>query len=202
VLRIEKLHIHGLPPLTFEVAPGECMAVEGPSGSGKTELLRAIADLDAAPGYVSLGSVDRMELSGPAWRRQVRYCAPDPTWWEAVPRRHVDADASAARFARFARQLDVPEHRLDNPIADLTPSELRRLALARALADEPKVLLLDDPANGLDPVHTALVEEVIRFQLLAGRIAMLVSRDASLIDRLADARLELAPPAQQPEVGG
>ena len=48
VLRVERLKVGALPPLSFELPAGECLAVEGPSGSGKTRLLRAIADLDPA----------------------------------------------------------------------------------------------------------------------------------------------------------
>ena len=69
MLRVEKLKVGGLPPLSFEVAKGECMSIEGPSGSGKTRLLRAIADLDDAPGYVFLEGVERREMPAP-WRRR------------------------------------------------------------------------------------------------------------------------------------
>ena len=64
----------------------------------------------------------------------------------------------------------------------------------RALVDEPKVLLLDEPTGALDKGATALVEELIRFQLLAGRSVLIASHDVGLIDRLAHARLQLAPP--------
>ena len=59
MLRVDYLSVGGLAPLSFEAAAHECLAIEGPSGSGKTRLLRAIADLDAAAGYVYLEGVDR-----------------------------------------------------------------------------------------------------------------------------------------------
>jgi len=193
VLKIEKFQIAGLPPLSFAVTAGECMAVDGPSGSGKTRLLRAIADLDPAPGYVSHAGVDRHEMSGAAWRRIVRYVSAEPAWWAATPDDHVPA-AVRPRFLRLAIQLDLPPDLLGQPVDRLSTGERQRLALARALADEPKVLLLDEPTGALDTARAALVEEVIRFQLLAGRIVLLVSHDSGQLDRLADARLELAPP--------
>ena len=64
----------------------------------------------------------------------------------------------------------------------------------RALLDEPRVLLLDEPAAALDPQSTALVEELIKFQLLAGRSVVLVSHDQAQIGRLAHVRLQLAKP--------
>ncbi|MFZ4809052.1 MAG: ABC transporter ATP-binding protein [Hyphomicrobiaceae bacterium] len=192
MLKIEKLSVAGLPPLTFSVAAGECLAVEGPSGSGKTRLLRAIADLDPAPGYVSLGGQERHEMSGSAWRRQVRYCAAEPAWWSPTARRHATPGPSETRFVRLALQLDVPEALLDRPIDELSTGERQRLALALALADEPKAILLDEPTGALDVGRSALVEEIIRFQLLAGRIVLLVSHNTAQVDRLAEARLELA----------
>ena len=62
MLRIDYLQVPGLPALSFEVAAHECLAVEGPSSSGKTRLLRAVADLDAAQGYVHLEGMERREL--------------------------------------------------------------------------------------------------------------------------------------------
>lgn len=202
VLKIEKLSIAGLPPLTFSVAPGECLAVEGPSGSGKTRLLRAIADLDPAPGYVYLAGVERQEMRAPEWRRLVRYCAAEPDWWEATAREHVHGTTARTRLARLAMQFDVPEHMLDSPVADLSTGERQRLALARALADEPKVLLLDEPTGALDVARAALVEEAIRYQLLSGRVVLLVSHDPAQVERLAEARLELAAPVSASAVAG
>ena len=75
MLRIDKLKTGRLPPLSFEVADGECLSIEGPSGAGKSLLLRAIADLDPAAGHVFLDGGERREISASAWRKQVRYCS-------------------------------------------------------------------------------------------------------------------------------
>ena len=71
------------------------------------------------------------------------------------------------------------------------PGERHRLALVRALIDEPKALLLDEPTTALDPQAAALVEELIKFHVLSGGSAVLVSHDRSQIERLAHARLLL-----------
>jgi putative ABC transport system ATP-binding protein len=185
-----------LPPLTFTVANGECLAVEGPSGSGKTRLLRAIADLDAAPGQVFIDGAERREMRAPKWRRLVRYASAEPAWWTTTAREAFPTLLPAAkdRLDRMLAAMTIKPALLDRPLSELSTGERHRLALARALIDEPRVLLLDEPTSGLDPQSAALVEELIRFQLLAGRSVILASHDQHQIERLAHARLQLARP--------
>jgi ABC-type multidrug transport system ATPase subunit len=195
VLRIDKLKVGGLPPLSFEVAAGECLGVEGPSGSGKTRLLRAIADLDAAEGYVSLDGAERGELPAPRWRCQVRYVSAEPAWWADTARAHMPANA---RLDGMVTALGLEPAILDRPITQLSTGERQRLGLVRAMADEPAVLLLDEPTSALDAAAAALVEGLIRVALRAGRIVVLVSHDPSLLDRLATSRIVLGVRAAEP----
>ncbi len=189
MLRIDYLQVPGLPALSFEVPARECLAVEGPSGCGKTRLLRAIADLDAAQGYVYLEGVERRELPGPEWRRRVRYASAEPAWWGPIAREHFPV---SAKLDRLLSALALEPAILDRPIAELSTGERQRLGLVRAIADEPRVLLLDEPTSALDAQAAALAEELIKFQMLAGRIVVLVSHDSAQIARLAHARLLLA----------
>ena len=199
LLRIDKLQVGRLPPLSFGVADGECLSIEGPSGAGKTRLLRAIADLDAASGQVFLDGAERRELSGPHWRRSVRYCAAEPAWWTPTPRSSLppalpaenETTGRKARLNRLLTSLGLTPQNLDQPISTLSTGERQRLAQVRALADEAKVLLLDEPTGSLDGVNASLVEELIKFLLLSGRIIILVSHDPRQIERLAHARLQL-----------
>jgi ABC-type multidrug transport system ATPase subunit len=191
VLRVEHLQAGALPPLTFEVAAGACLAVEGPSGAGKTRLLRAIADLDPAQGQVFLSGAERHEMPAPQWRRLVRYCAAEPAWWSDTPR-DAFAGATASRIDRLLHSLGLESAVLDQTVASVSTGERQRLAFARALLDEPQVLLLDEPTAALDPQSAALAEELIRYQMLAGRCAILVSHDRGQIERLAHARLLLS----------
>lgn len=185
-----------MPPLSFAVANGECLAIEGPSGSGKTRILRAIADLDPAEGQVFLDGVERHEMAATDWRRAVRYAAAEPGWWSDTPQGSMPReDALGPRIRRLVASVGLGEDHLARPLALLSTGERQRLAPVRALADEPRVLLLDEPTGALDVGATALVEELIRFQLLAGRSVLIASHDAALLDRLAHARLELGPRA-------
>jgi ABC-type multidrug transport system ATPase subunit len=194
VLRVEHLRVGTLPPLSFAVPAGECLSIEGPSGSGKTRLLRAIADLDPAEGHVFLDGAECREMPGPRWRRQVRYMAAEPGWWAPTPRAHMPPSPRPDRLDRLVRALGLQVAILDRPVPELSTGERQRLALIRAILDEPRVLLLDEPTAALDPEAAALADEVIRFETLAGRVVVLVSHNALEVERLAHARLLLAAP--------
>ncbi len=196
MLRVDTLKIDPLPPLSFSVARGECLAIEGPSGSGKTRLLRAIADLDRVRGHIYLDGAERNEMPGHAWRRLVRFASAEFSWWSDTARGAFPGEGVGAsdKLARLLAALALDPRALDRPLSNLARGERQRLALARTLIDDPAVLLLDQPAMGLDPQLSALVEEAIRFQILAGRVVLLAGNDRGQLDRLAHARLQLARP--------
>lgn len=194
VLRVEKLRVGSLPPIDFQVADGECLCVEGPSGVGKTRLARAIADLEPAKGHVFVDGAERSETPAPQWRKLIRYLSSEPGWWTDTVAEALPPTSSATTAARrLMASLDLGAELLDRPIAQLSTGERHRLALVRALIDDPRVLILDEPTAALDPGSTALVEEVIRYLLLGGRSIVLISHDPAQVARLADLRLQLAP---------
>jgi len=197
LLRIDQLKAAPLPPLTFTVGDGECLIVEGPSGSGKTRLLRAIADLDPASGHVFLNGAERNEMTGPQWRRKVRYLSAEPQWWTQTPQSAFSAakedKAAQDRIARLLTSLGLQPALLDKPVASLSTGERQRLALVRGIVDEPTVLLLDEPVSALDIPTAALVSELLRFQLLAGRTLIITAHNDNPVSRLGHARLQLAP---------
>jgi putative ABC transport system ATP-binding protein len=192
MLRIDHLRVRALAPVSFALASGECVAVMGPSGSGKTVLLRAIADLDPAPGQIFLEGAERAEMTGPAWRQAVRYVAAEPGWWAERIGAHFPLDPQrAARRDRLLDSLGLPPDILDVPVARASTGERQRLGLVRALMDEPKVLLLDEPTTSLDPTSAALVEEAVRYQLLLSRSVLLVTHDLAQAQRLARKLIKL-----------
>src|SRR3954470_23007243 len=84
VRALKRLHIS----VSFDLADGECIALQGPSGVGKTLLLRAIADLDPNVGTVRLDGVDRDTMPAPLWRTRVTYVAAEPGWWADLVEQH------------------------------------------------------------------------------------------------------------------
>lgn len=189
MLRVDGLKVHGLAPVSFAVASGECLAIQGPSGSGKSLLMRAIADLDPAEGRVYMDGTERGALSGPEWRKRVRYGAAEAGWWAETPRPHF-SDAAEAQELAGALGLDADS--LDRPIAQLSTGERQRLALVRSVLDHPAILLLDEPTGALDADAAAQAEELIQAEMGAGSAVVLVSHDAAQAARLAGRRLVLA----------
>ena len=161
--------------------------------------LRALADLDAADGYVYLDGVERSELSGPEWRRRVRYSSAEPAWWSAVVREHFPA---SAKLDRLLHAVGLDPFILGKSVSELSTGERQRLGLVRAIADEPRVLLLDEPTSALDAQAAALAEELIKFQILAGRLVILVSHNPQQVSRLAHSRMVLGSRGQAPTFEG
>jgi thiamine transport system ATP-binding protein len=158
-----------LAGVDLDVEQGETVAVLGPSGSGKSTLLRAIAGLQRLDaGTVTL---DDRPLEGvPPHRRGVGLMFQDDALF---PHRDVAANIAfglrmqgAARAETTTRVVELLalvglEGREDRAVASLSGGERKRVALARALAPAPRVLLLDEPLGALDRViHDRLVTEL------------------------------------------
>jgi ABC-type iron transport system FetAB ATPase subunit len=167
------------------VAAGEIVTLRGASGSGKTLLLRAIADLDPHDGEVWLDGVERSRMSGPAWRRRVRFVAAEPAWWADRVGEHFRAPDEAAAMAI---EVGLPGDCMEWQVARLSTGEKQRLGLLRALEDHPQVLLLDEPTAALDAVAGQAVESLIKRLQDDGAAIVLVTHSDSQADRLADRR--------------
>ncbi len=188
MLTVTDLSRPGLSPVTFDLADGDCIAVCGPSGVGKSLLLRAIADLDPNSGGVRLDDTVREAVSGPEWRRMVCWVAAEPGWWAETARAHFPDPGEADGFAD---DLGIDREALDRPIATLSTGERQRLALARALARHPRVLLLDEPTAALDGASVARVEALIAARRAEGLSVVWVSHDPAQTARVARRLLRL-----------
>jgi ABC-type iron transport system FetAB ATPase subunit len=188
MLRIRSLRRLHLAVPRLDVAAGEAVAVTGPSGSGKSLLLRAVADLDPNEGEVSAAGVDRAAVPAPRWRRLVTYVPADSGWWADTVAEHFTAPDAARPLLRAMR---LPEEVLGWEVGRLSTGERQRCALARALVQDPPVLLLDEPTAALDPDAAAAVEALLRARLEAGAAMLMVTHDAAQAARLAARVLRL-----------
>lgn len=188
-----------LTGLSLRVERGTCVCVTGASGTGKTTLLRLVNGLQRPDaGTVRVGA---FEVSAPgadldAARRhagmvlQGASLFPHKTALEnvAMGQRHVlgRSDAEARRRAlELMERLGVAVHAQRWP-AGLSAGQQQRLALARAMAMDPRVLLLDEVTAALDPAMVTQVAELLREQVAAGLTLLAASHDDRFVSLVAD----------------
>ncbi len=205
--------VTGFTELTLEAAPGTTVAVVGPNGAGKTTLLRALLGLTPrARAELALGDSEVGSL--PPHRRGVAWVPQDGALFPhltALSNTAYGLRAQGAGRAEARHQAQEWLSRLGvGHLAHRRPGQLSggqagRVALARALAARPRLLLLDEPLAALDQTTRARVRHTLRGHLSGfGGVCMLVTHDpveaVSLADRvlvLEDGRaLQDAPPAE------
>lgn len=177
----------------FSVGAGETVALIGPNGAGKSTVLNVVAGLVAPDsGGVALGG---RRLAGiPPYKRSVAMLAQDPMLFPhltaldnvAFGPRSAGASKSAARekAARVLEQVGVGDLGSRKP-SQLSGGQAQRVAVARALAAEPQLLLLDEPMAALDVAVTPALRQTLR-SVLADRTALVVTHDALDALLLAD----------------
>lgn len=181
--------------VSFRVEPGEAVAVVGPNGAGKSSLLRSLCGLQAATGTVTLHG---------------RRCHHRESWVEVayVPQRRTArvevpmtaADVVATGRYRFRRRLGRgtsggrhavagalsrmrAEDLADRSFAALSGGQQQRVLLARALAQEPEVLLLDEPFGGLDVTSAGVLRDLVRALAGDGLAVLCATHDLGLACR-------------------
>ncbi|HUO53981.1 MAG TPA: ABC transporter ATP-binding protein [Rhodoblastus sp.] len=188
MLSVSNIQRAALKPVSFMLADGECLVVRGPSGAGKSTLLRAIADLDPNEGEVRLDGALREKTPAPEWRRNVIYMAAEPAWWAETAAAHFPSPQEATQLAQA---LGLAPELLTRPLTTLSTGERQRLALARALARHPRVLLLDEPTAALDAEAKSLVEALVAAYRREGLSVLWVTHDAAQAARIANRLLTL-----------
>lgn len=193
-----------LDGLDLEVQPGETMALVGITGSGKTTLTALVPRLyDVTAGRILLDGVDVRDLTRDELRTHVAMAFEDATLFSASVRDNVllgrpgiGGDEAAAELeqalqiaqADFVAELpEGSETKIGEEGLSLSGGQRQRLALARAVAARPRVLVLDDPLSALDVDTEARVEAGLR-TVLAGTTALVVAHRPStvtLADRVA-----------------
>ncbi|MDP3176540.1 MAG: phosphate ABC transporter ATP-binding protein [Spirochaetaceae bacterium] len=205
-LRVSFGEFEALRGLSIEVPPNAVLGVIGPAGSAKTTFLRALNRMnELSPGCRTRGRIllDGQDIYAPGMdsselRRKVGmvFAMPLPLPMSvydnicygprlAGTREKASLDELAERSLRAAFLWDEVKDRLGRSALRLSGGQQQRLCLARTLAMEPEVVLLDEPSSGLDPVSTAKIEDAIA--VLKGKITfVLVTNNTKQAARVAD----------------
>ena len=174
-----------LRDVSFDLGAGGCTVILGPNGAGKSLLLKVLHGLIAPDtGHVSWAGQDPAQART---RQAMVFQTP------VLLRRSVAANID---FVLRARGRDMSEraalldrvgliHKARQPARRLSGGEAQRLAIARALATGPDVLLMDEPAASLDPAATQAVEALVRDTCARGIRVLLVTHDIGQARRLA-----------------
>ena len=192
----------------LEVAAGEALGIIGESGSGKSTVLRCVAgDLQPTTGSAVLRIADEalplFEL-GPSERRRLRVGTISVVYQDPAEGLDLRLSAggniaerlTAAGWRHFGRirdragellgRVEVPLARMDDPVATFSGGMRQRVQLAKAVANDPALLLLDEPTTGLDASVAAGVLDLVRSLLEESGVASLVvSHDMGVVSMLA-----------------
>jgi simple sugar transport system ATP-binding protein len=193
----------GVHDVNLHVSPGEIVGLAGLLGSGRTETARLLFGLDhAGSGEIRMRGAPLAPRSpADAIDAGLAFCPEDRKTEGILPElslrdnivltlqartgllRRIPARVREELTGRLARQLDVRAASLDMPIADLSGGNQQKCLLARALATEPKVLILDEPTRGIDVAGRQEILELLRGLARDGVGIVFISSD---IDELLE----------------
>ncbi len=216
VLTVRNLHVTAsgktlLRDIDLDVEASRVLALVGPSGVGKSTLLRSLNRLlDLTPGLWVRGrvqlhgeSIYGRRIDPDALRAQVGMLFQQPVIFPGSIRTNVlfgvrrvrrtprrELPALLERVLREAALWREVLDRLDAPAHELSAGQQQRLCLARTLAVEPEVILMDEPTSSLDPEASRAIEERI-LALRRDRALVLVTHDPDQARRVADSVVRL-----------
>lgn len=180
----------------FDLEPGEFLAILGRNGVGKTTLLKSLMGLtDRCDGGLVFGEQDLLSLS--TSQRAQLGLAYIPQGREIIPNFTVRENILMGTFARTDGKREIPgdlfemfpilDEFIDRKGGDLSGGQQQQLAIARALAMDPKILILDEPTEGIQPNIVKQIEEaIIRLNKERGLGIILVEQNVPFARRASD----------------
>jgi ATP-binding cassette subfamily B protein len=182
--------------LSFEVAPGERVALVGPSGAGKSTLFQLLLRFyDVDTGSVSLDGIDVRELDPADLRRAIALAPQDPVVFGASVAENIaygredaslDAIIDAAKRAQAHEFIVALPQGYDTRLGErgvtLSGGQRQRLAIARAILADAPVLLLDEATSALDAENEALVQEALHVVMVGRTTLVIAHRLATVLE--------------------
>ena len=184
--------------LSFEVATGEVVALVGPSGCGKTTTLKMINRLvEPTSGTIMVLGADQRSLPVHELRRNIGYVIQQIGLFPHRTVRHNigvvpellgwESDRIDARCAELAELVGLEPDLLDRYPAALSGGQQQRAGVARALAADPPILLMDEPYSAVDPIVRArLQDDLLALQATVHKTIVIVTHDIDEAVKLAD----------------
>lgn len=187
----DRFALHGL---SFEILPGERVALVGPSGAGKTTVTYLLPRLyDPTSGRITLDGHDLRDLSQGSVRSHIGMVTQETFLFHASVRENLlyarpgateSEIVSAARAANIHDRIMALPENYDTVVGErafrLSGGEKQRLAIARALLKDPRILVLDEATSNLDATSEHLIQEALEI-LLKGRTALVIAHRLSTI---------------------
>lgn len=192
--------VHAVRDATLDARAGQVTALIGPNGSGKTTLLLMLASL-LKPDAGSIRIAGHDPVTHPESVRSIMGWMPDILGsWASLSVREtlqttarlyrLDRASAAARASELISLVGLDELAA-RPTRVLSRGQKQKLSLARALVHDPDVLLLDEPASGLDPAARIELRELVRRLAAEGKTVVISSHVLAELDEMADAAVYL-----------
>jgi ribose transport system ATP-binding protein len=205
VLSIEGLSGDAFSDVALQIAPGEIVGLAGIAGNGQTEVLRALAGLERASGVVrlhgetlKLGSERRSRAAG------ISYLPSDRHNEGLMLNLSVRENASLSSLGRYARggimrsglereavaaqrdELSIRTASLETPVSSLSGGNQQKVVLARAMLAEPRLILAEEPTQGVDAGARMEIYRILREAAARGIPVLVVSSDSLELEGLCD----------------
>ena len=196
--------VQALKPVNVQLPEQEVTAIIGPSGCGKSTFLRCLNRMNDMVDAARVGGELRFrgknvyddDVDPVALRRKIGmvFQKPNPfpksiydnvAYGLKIQGYDGDMDARVEEALRGAALWDEVSHQLDSSGLDLSGGQQQRLCIARAIAPDPEVILMDEPASALDPVATAKVEDLID-ELAETYTVIIVTHNMQQAARISD----------------
>jgi len=183
-----------LDDLSIDLEGGEIFALLGPNGAGKTTTLRLLAGLIAATsGTVLVDGEAMTPASASRLRARIGFLTEAPGLWDSLTVRQnllvyarlYGLESPARAVDDVLRVFEIPDRGNDRA-AELSKGLKQRVALARSLLHNPRIVLLDEPTSGLDPESAREVRELIVGLRDEGRTVMICTHNLDEVERVAD----------------